>query len=550
MTTPAAVAAPVAHFDAAGRTVPAMLERIAERDGERALLVAGAARWTVADARRAASAWGAALREAGIAAGDRVALLCANRIEFMQAFLGCAWIGAVAVPINTASRGEPLRHMLTNSGARLLVAEPDGLQAVRAVRAVRAPGAAGPLPLQRVWLIGAPADDIDTADGGDSLACAPFPAHLQGSTPAAPVRPGDTLAILYTSGTTGVSKGVCCPHAQYYWWAVHSAALLGLQRGETLLTTLPLFHTNALSAFFQALLTGSTLVVEPRFSASAFWEALVRHRATVTYVLGAMVPILLAKEATPHDRAHHVRIALAPGVPEQFHGEFTRRFGLTLLEGYGSTETNFVIGAPVDAQRPGTMGCVRAGFEARVVDDEDNEVSAGVAGELVLRASEPFAFATGYFGMPDKTVEAWRNLWFHTGDRVIRDADGYFRFVDRLKDAIRRRGENISSYEVEQVLLGHPAVELAAVFPVRSALAEDEVMAALVLRAGATLDVAELMRYCETRLAYFAAPRYIDVVPQLPATASGKVQKFKLRERGVTATTWDREASGHTLRRR
>jgi crotonobetaine/carnitine-CoA ligase len=312
---------------------------------------------------------------------------------------------------------------------------------------------------------------------------------------------------------------------------------------------LPLFHTNALNAFFQALLTGSTLVVEKRFSASAFWRSLVDHQATVTYLLGAMVPILLSKEPTPDDRAHRTRIALAPGVPPQFLAQFRERFGMALLEGYGSTETNFVIGADLAEQHPGTMGKVRAGFEARVVDDEDNEVPAGEPGELVLRASEPFAFATGYFGMPEKTVEAWRNLWFHTGDRVARDAEGRFRFIDRLKDAIRRRGENISSYEVEQVLLSHPAIETAAVYPVKSEMAEDEVMAAIVLRPGERLSELELMKFCETRMAYFAVPRYIDYVEQLPATENGKVQKFKLRERGIAATTWDREAAGYKVAR-
>lgn len=546
-TAPVTPADAIVPFEPGARTVPAMLQRQAQRYGARTLFVAGAARWSFADALAAAAAAGAALRAAGVGAGDRVALICGNRVEFMQALLGCAWIGAVAVPLNTAARGESLRHMLANCGARLLVAEREGLQAVAAL------GGHAALALQRAWCVGEPPQDAG-ADAGvpAHLPCEPFPADAQathGSVPPAAVRPGDTLAILYTSGTTGPSKGVCCPHAQYHAWAQHTAALLGLGSGETLVTTLPLFHTNALNAFFQALLTGSTLVAEPRFSATTFWSSLVAHRATVTYVLGAMVPILLAREPTPDDRAHGVRIALAPGVPAQFLETFTRRFGLRLLEGYGSTETNFVIGAPIDEQRPGTMGRVRAGFQARVVDAEDNELPAGVAGELVLRADEPFSFATGYFGMADKTVEAWRNLWFHTGDRVVRDADGYFRFVDRLKDAIRRRGENISSYEVEQVLLSHPAVELAAVFPVKSELAEDEVMAAIVVRAGAQLDPVELMRHCEPRLAYFAVPRYVDVVERLPATESGKVQKFKLRERGVTATTWDRQAAGVVLRR-
>ena len=195
------------------------------------------------------------------------------------------------------------------------------------------------------------------------------------------------------------------------------------------------------------------------------------------------------------------------------------------------------------------MGRVRPGFEARVVDDADNPLPDGTPGELVLRAQEPFAFANGYFAMDDRTVESWRNLWFHTGDRVLRDADGYFHFIDRLKDAIRRRGENVSSYEVEQVLLSHPAVAVAAVFPVRSELAEDEVMAALVARDGERIDPVELVGFCAQRMAYFAVPRYIDVVEALPATENGKIQKFKLRERGVGAATWDRERAGVVLRR-
>jgi crotonobetaine/carnitine-CoA ligase len=196
------------------------------------------------------------------------------------------------------------------------------------------------------------------------------------------------------------------------------------------------------------------------------------------------------------------------------------------------------------------MGPVSEGFAARVVDEEDSEVADGVAGELIVRADEPFAFATGYFGAPEKTVEAWRNLWFRTGDRVVREADGYFRFVDRLKDAIRRRGENISSFEVEQVLLGHPAIANAAAFPVRSSLAEDEVMAAVVLHPGRALAPADLIAYCTPRLPYFAVPRYVEFMAELPMTENGKVQKYKLRERGVTAQTWDggagQKRTGHT----
>jgi crotonobetaine/carnitine-CoA ligase len=182
-----------------------------------------------------------------------------------------------------------------------------------------------------------------------------------------------------------------------------------------------------------------------------------------------------------------------------------------------------------------------------VVDDDDNELPPGTAGELILRADEPFAFAIGYYNMPQKTVEAWRNLWFHTGDRVMCDADGYFFFVDRLKDAIRRRGENISSFEVEQVLLSHPAVETAAAYPVRSELAEDEVMAAIVLRAGVALTAPALLDFCQPRLPYFAVPRFVEFLDDLPKTENGKIQKYKLRDRGLTPSTWDREKAGYKV---
>jgi len=228
---------------------------------------------------------------------------------------------------------------------------------------------------------------------------------------------------------------------------------------------------------------------------------------------------------------------------------FRARFGVQLVEGYGSTETNCPIGESWRAQRPGWMGRVRAGFHARVVDEHDAELPPGVPGELVLRADPPFAFATGYFGMPEQTVEAWRNLWFHTGDRVVRDEDGWFAFVDRLKDAIRRRGENISSFEVEHALIDHPAVAAVAVFPVASDLGEDEVAAAVVLREGHEADPVALIRHCEPRLAYFAIPRYLRFVDALPLTENGKVRKAVLRDTGITDDMWDREAAGVEVRR-
>ena len=524
-------------FAPAQRSLAVMLQAQAAKHGTKPLVQSGGKSWSFADAPQLAARAAGRLHEAGVRPGDRVALICENRPEFIEIFLGTAWLGAILVPINTASRGLQLRHILENSGARLLVIEAALMSALDHVDLAT-------LPVQAIWIIDQPNCAPPSAVPVQALP------PLGEAVAAGPARPSDALAILYTSGTTGPSKGVCCPHAQFFWWGVNTAHLLGVGESDVLCTTLPLFHTNALNTFFQAMLTGATASFESRFSASAFWTTLAERKATVTYLLGAMVPILLSRDPHPDERRHDTRIALAPGVPGHFHAEFTKRTGIGLLDGYGSTETNFVIGTPLSGQKPGTMGRIFEGFAARVVDDDDNEVPDGTPGELILRAEAPFAFGTGYFGTPEKTVEAWRNLWFHTGDRVIREADGYYRFVDRLKDAIRRRGENVSSFEVEQVLLSHPEIATAAAFPVRSELAEDEVMAAIVLQAGSTLDPVAVIRFCETRMPYFAVPRFLEFVDTLPATENGKIQKYKLRERGITEQTWDREAAGSTVRRR
>ncbi|OJY00687.1 MAG: ATP-dependent acyl-CoA ligase [Rhizobiales bacterium 62-17] len=527
-------------FPAATRVVPEMLRRQAQHHGARQLFVCGEDTWSFADAPDIAARCAGALKSAGIGVGDRVALLCNNRSEFLELFLGCAWLGAVSVPINTAARGFQLQHILNVSGSRLIAVERELLPALEGIDLLSA-------GVRTIWIIDH-ALDVADVPRFDGITVASWPRK---GTPIEPAKlqPHDLLTILFTSGTTGPSKGVCCPHAQYFWWAFYTGRQLGVMEGDVLHTTLPLFHTNALNCFFQALLHGGTQVVERRFSVSQFWSRLVASGATVTYVLGAMVPMLLSRPHSEDEKRHRVRVALAPGVPEHFHEVFTERSGILLLDGYGATESNAVIGTTVDTLRPGRMGRLADGFEARVVDEEDNPLPDGEAGELLLRANEPFAMAAGYFGMPEKTVEAWRNLWLHTGDRVIRDSQGYFKFVDRMKDTIRRRGENVSSFEVEQVLSSHPAVEVAAVFPVPSDLAEDEVMAAIVLKQGGKVDPADLVRFCEGKLSYFAIPRFIEFLDGLPRTESGKIQKFKLREQGRSSATWDLVKAGIELKR-
>lgn len=525
-------------FPSTQRTLPAILDARASKPGDRPFLTIGDTTRTFVEMRDCAARLAGAFAEHGITAGDRIAVMAENRLEVIDAWFACAWLGAILVPINTATKGRQLEHVLSNSEPRVLALEPAFLERLDGLGAL-------PESLERLWA-------LDPSEQGRRrhLAVERFPASSSSPIPPHPSGPGDTVAILYTSGTTGPSKGVMCPHAQFYWWAHSTAALLdGIDDEDVLYTCLPLFHTNALNASMQALVHGARFVVGPRFSASRFWDRVVAADATVTYLLGAMVSILAKTDETPAERRHRLRIALAPATPAHLHELFRDRFGVVLRDGFGMTETNAVIGAIDGKQRPGTMGYVMPGYAAKIVDENDEEVPDGTPGELVMRADEPFAFATGYWRMPEATLASWRNLWFHSGDRAVREPDGAFRFMDRMKDAIRRRGENISAREVEQVLEAHPDVSTAAAIPVPSELGDDEVMAVILLRPGAAPAFEDIVRHCEPRLAYFAVPRFLEFVDELPLTPNGKVRKYVLRERGVTAATWDREAAGVTIRR-
>ena len=495
-------------------TVAGMLLARAALTPDARLLVCGDLERTAAEMVDAVASAAGALAARGLTRGDRVAVISTNRVELLDLVLGAGWIGAVAVPINTAARGAQLHHILANSQARLLVVEDD----LRA-QVVDLP----PLPdLESTWVLGG-----ETETMGEPVA-------------PADVAPGDPAAILYTSGTTGVSKGVVCPHAQFWWWGCNVSEQIGIGADDVLHTCLPLFHTNALNAFSQALVSGATYVLGGRFSASRFWSQMVESGATVTYLLGAMVGILDSQPPSDLDRAHRVRLALSPATPGRLLAPFRERFGVALLDGYGSTETNAVVATRPGEERPGYVGRLQPGFRMRVVDADGADLPPGTPGELLLRSDQPFAFASGYFRMPDATTAAWQDLWFHTGDRVAVEADGSIRFVDRIKDVIRRRGENISSVEVEDVLRAHPAVADVAVYAVDSELGEDEVMAAVVSKEASRLDFEDLVEFCRPRIAAYAIPRFLLQLESLPLTENGKVRKPELRSRG-TDGAWDRQ---------
>lgn len=516
-------------FPYASRTLPGILRRQAARYGDKPLIASPSLPIAYAEAPDIAACSAGRLAAAGVKAGDRIVAYLSNSMEFIELWFGAAWLGAVLTPVNTAFRGAQLRHALALVDPVLIVTEQELLTHLAAPDIM-------PASRARVWLT----DCAGGAEPNHGLEAGPAP--VSGAPVAArEAQPGDTAAILFTSGTSGPSKGVICPHAQFFWWGVLTGEALEITPDDVLFTTLPFFHTNALNTIWQALLAGATYAFERRFSASRFWAQARQAGATVTYLLGAMVHILMKQAPGPADRSHRVRICLSPATSEELVEQFRQRFGVRSIDGYGSTETNLVMSNALNGYAPGTMGRAFPDFEVRIVDENDCEVPDGAPGELLVRHSEPFSMAGGYFRNPEATADAWRNLWFHTGDRVMRDEQGIYHYLDRIKDAIRRRGENISSWEVEQALLSHPDVENAAVIGVPAEVGEEDVMAFIVPRGGCRPQPDAVTRFLEDRLARFAIPRYLEFVDELPMTENGKVKKYMLREWGVRESTWDRD---------
>jgi carnitine-CoA ligase len=346
------------------------------------------------------------------------------------------------------------------------------------------------------------------------------------------------------------------PHAHLYLFGYNKIKAIRLTLDDVYYCCMPLFHANALfMQVFSALIAGCKLVLARSFSASRWLDDVRRSQATVTNTLGVMTEFIYRQPPRPEDREHRLRVIVAVPIAPEWGEKFQQRFGTKLLEVYGMTEVNIPTYMPYDeGLRAHSCGKVLdEWFEMKIVDpDTDEELPPNTVGEMVVRPKEPWCFMVGYNAMPEKTVAAWRNFWFHTGDAGRCDTEGYFYFVDRIKDCIRRRGENISSFEVEQVLNSHEAVVESAAVAVPSEIAggEDEVKACIVLRVGRHVTPEALLDYCQERMPYFAVPRYVKFVDALPKTPTEKIQKHKLRDASVTARTWDREAVGYKVRRR
>jgi crotonobetaine/carnitine-CoA ligase len=514
-----------------------LLELRAQCDAGRVFLRFGDASWTFGAACDAVARLAGGLAARGVRPGDRVAVMLPNSPEFVFTSLALGWLGAVEVPLNTALKGEVLRHQITDSASSLAIVDAELLER-----------------FDRACPDGAAIVRVIVGDAEAAADRVPY-ADLAGAEPVArtPVGPSTLAAIMYTSGTTGRAKGVEVTHGHAGRFAADWISAVQFVRDDVLLTPLPLFHSIARTlGVLPTLLLGAQICVVPRFSGSRFWDDVRRYDPTVVHGIFGIVPILLNMAPQPGEKDHRVRSFYIG--PSGLSAAFVERFGIEVIEVYGATETGVVtVFEPGSDVRPGSCGRANsATYDVELFDDDDRPVADGEIGEFVVRPREPWTMLTGYYGRPEETAEAFRNLWFHTGDYGRRDADGFFYFVDRKKDAIRRRGENITSGEVEQAVNAHPAVAENAVIAVPSELGEDEVMSCIVLHPGEQLDFAELTAFLDERLPYFMVPRYLEVLPELPKTANEKVQKVELRRRGdqgITATTWDRERHGVELTR-
>ncbi len=471
--------------------------------------------WTYKRALKEAYCAANVLIRQGIKRNENVLIFLPNGPDFIRAWFGITFLGAVFVPVNTAYKGEMLRHVCRDSSARHIITSPDLAKRLRDIR----------LELKNIdpkSLTSGPADEPKLD---------------------APIEPWDVCAIIYTSGTTGLSKGVIVPHLHLIMWG--RATWERATKHDTILNYAPLFHGGSLWMCICLWTVGGRVVLQKKFSAKNLLDKAREFGITIVTMFGSIVDYLMAQPVGPDDADNPIRLMGA-----QSYGDvtaFMERFGITDVSvGYGMTET----GAPIvnpsrTLPKPGSSGKVRKGAQVRLVDDHDIPVSVGEVGECIVRTDRPWEMNAGYWNNPEATAKAWRNGWFHTGDLLRCDEEGNYFFVDRKKDAVRRRGENISSFEVEREVLAYPEILEAACVGAPSEYGEDEVKVFVIPRDPAGFDAAELIQFLVPRMPDFMVPRFIEVVSEFPRTPSTlRIQKHELRARGNSKGTWDREKAG------
>ena len=474
------------------------------------------------------------LARLGVSRGDRVATMLPNRIETVDILLATAKLGAIQVPLNYWLKGDFLGYQLDDCGAQYLIADGPGYDAAKG-------RLAGTDIRESVH--------VDDAPGG-TVPYRELMAQRSVFEPAS--RPSDLLAIMYTSGTTANAKG--CMLSSGYYVAVGRA--YGLRRwvvpGDRMYTGFPMFHTSGQQvAFMSALVTGASIAIAPEFHASTFMAEAAAAAATMLVGVGPMGNLILAQPPRPEDAAHPFRLAVWVPMAEERQQEFEERFGTPVMaEGYGQTECVPVTNTdPYEARDRSSSGAVSPLLDVRIVDDDDEEVPCGEPGEIVVRPKVANAMYSGYWKKPEITTETWRNLWHHTGDFGRMGEDGVVTFVDRKKDIVRRRGENVSSLALENVIRQHPAVLDVAVCALPATMGDEDIKACLVLAENAMLTSAEFFEFIRDRVPYFAVPRYVDLRDKLPTNALERVMKHVLRDEGVRPGTWDLEQEGLVVAR-
>jgi crotonobetaine/carnitine-CoA ligase len=537
--------------DAGQQTLPGLLDDRLGTDSDGPFLDVCGTMFTAAAIDAAAGPVAGALAALGVGRGSTVATILENGPAAVLSWFAIVRLGAIYVPVNTALKGALLRHQLADSGARVVIVQQDLasrpaeiLDSLDSVEHLVVVGDQGEVPAVRA-----------AVHAWDDLVAAAI------TPPSTLVRPSDLAAIVYTGGTTGASKGCALSHNYHVSIARQIISSWDRTPEDVVWSPLPLFHFNAISNMLTGtLLTGGRAALSRRFSVSGFWPEINRTGATIASLLGSLLVLVAKGEDTPLARqsgAPEANTTLrlltgAPIAPET--DEFIRqRWGIeTFSAAYGTTEASLISWLPPGgAFKPGSAGIVNDdAFDVRIFDDDDREVPTGSEGEIVCRPRQPYVMFDGYWKRPEATVELFRNLWFHTGDIGRLDSDRYLFFAGRKAEYLRRRGENISTWELEKVFHEHADIADVSVHAVASDVEEDDVKATVVLREGAAVSEEQLCRWAVERLPFYAVPRYIEFRAALPWSETGRATKTQLKEEGVTAATWDREAAGLKFERR
>ncbi len=470
----------------------------------------------------------ATLQSHGVKRGHHVLCFMGNGPDLLTTWFAINYIGAVYVPINTAALGRSLEHILGDADAALMVAHADLVERLLDVapgklRKVLVVEGSASCAMAGVEIL--PLTDVETVSESE----------LALDTP---IEPWDTLAIMYTSGTTGNAKGVVTSYVQLY--TMGPDAFECVDETDRCMICGPIFHCGSTLYVYAMLARGLSIGMMREFKTQRFWQAARETNSTYCLLLGVMASFLLKQPVSPDDRNHPLRRAFITPFGED-GPLFAARFGVEAWTIYNMTEIASPLVAGPGISQKGIAGTPRPWYQLRIVDENDIELPDGTAGELVIRSDRPWALMKGYYNNPKATVEAMRNGWFHTGDSFRKDENGVYFFVDRLKDIIRRRGENISSFALEAEVLFHDSVKECAAIAVPSELSEDEVLIAVTPVEGHQINAGELLEFLTGRLPRFMVPRYVRILDSLPKTSSGKIQKHILRSQGITGDTIDRD---------